>query len=302
MMKKFFKTFIGALSCAVMMTCSALGASAVSDNSAAGFDGDLSNCGVYDEKGLFDSDELAELDELVRETADELDMYIAIYLSDDARSEYSTESFADENYEALFGEDTDGVFYYMDLSEQYSAYDYISTSGKAIVLYQDSIDDMLDEIFDYLPASGETIYASEIERGIEEILNVLENYGDSEPGFWDYYHDTSTDKYIYYKNGELVVTSSKPAAAILKNLVFAIPGGIILGVIFYFMTKSHYKFKKGHNSAAYVCHEQTNFTQREDRFIRTRVSKTRIQSSSCGGRSGGGGGGGGSHGGGGGHR
>ncbi len=300
-MKNILKSIFSAVSCALVMGCSTIGAFAAVDNSAAGFDGDTSNCGVYDHKGLFDPDELETLDRKVREVSDELDMYIAIYLSDDAMSEYQTEVFADEEYEYLFGEDTDGVLYYMDLSEQYSAYDYISTSGKAIVLYQDSIDDMLEEIFDYLPASGETIYSGDIERGIEEILSVLQDYGDAEPGMFDYYYDENTDKYIYYDNGQVVVSPSKPLGAWLKGLLFAIPIGFIVFLLVYFITKSHYKFKNSCNPSVYIQHEDTVFSQREDRYIRTRTTRTKIQSSSGGG-GGGGRSGGGSHGGGGGHR
>lgn len=100
-MKNILKSIFSAVSCALVMGCSTIGAFAAVDNSAAGFDGDTSNCGVYDHKGLFDPDELETLDQKVREVSDELDMYIAIYLSDDAMSEYQTEVFADEDRKSV---------------------------------------------------------------------------------------------------------------------------------------------------------------------------------------------------------
>lgn len=302
-MKKIIKLITGAAVCLLIVSCSMINAFAASDNSAIGFDGDTSACGVYDDKGLFTDDELEELNELVQETADELDLYIAIYLSGSAMSETYTEYFADYAYEELFGADSDGVFYYMDLSEQYSAYDYISTSGKAMLLYDDHIDAMLESIFLYLPASGEPIISDDIAAGIDKICRTLKSY-DREPGKFEYEYDSYTGKYIYYKDGKTVISSSMPASVSLRNaLMFGLPAGLIVGLLFYFITKSHYKFKQSCNPHVYVSHEKTNFTQREDRFIRTYTTKTKIESSSSSGGGGGGShGGSGSHGGGGGHR
>lgn len=301
-MKRFIMFMTAVLSCAAVIACGAFSAFAESIIPAAGFNGDTSNCRVYDNKGLFTDKELKELDELVQETAEEIDMYIAIYLSDTARSEGSTQFFSDETYEELFGANSDGVFYYMDLSEQYSAYDYISTSGKAILLYDDHIDSMLSSIFNYLPASGEPITADEIAGGINKICQTFRAYS-REPKNNEYKYIEYNDTYVYYKDGETVISSSKPAAVRLKNaLLFGLPSGLIVGFLFFFITKSNYKFRKSCNPHVYVAREETNFTQREDRFIRTYTTKTKIESSSSSGGGGGSHGGSGSHGGGGGHR
>lgn len=303
-MKKFIRLITAAVSCMIIASCSMMCAFAASGNSAEGFDGDTSACGVYDDKGLFSDTKLEELNELVRETADELDIYIAIYLSDTARSESATTIFSDEAYEELFGADSDGVFYYMDLSEQYSAYDYISTSGKGMLLYDNHIDAMLESIFRYLPASGEPIESYQIESGIKQICSIFREYGKDDPGFFDYEYDSYTQKYIYFRDGETVITSSKPAAAWLRGLIFGVPVGLIVGLMVYFITKSRYKFKESCNPHVYVAHDETKFTQREDRFIRTYTTKTKIESSSSSSHGGGGRshGGSGSHGGGGRHR
>ena len=304
-MKRFMMFMAAVLSCAAVIVCGSVTAFAAKDiPPAAGFDGDTSDCRVYDEKGLFTEAELKKLDELVQETADELDMYVAIYLSDTARSEGVTQIFADEKYEELFEPNSDGVFYYMDLSEQYSAYDYISTSGKAILIYDDHIDSMLSSIFNYLPASGEPITADEISVGIEKICQTLRAYN-REPKNNEYRYVEYNGTYVYYKDGQTVVSSSKPPAVRVRNaLVFGLPSGLIVGLLFFFITKSNYKFKSSCSPHVYVSREETNFTQREDRFIRTYTTKTKIESSSSSHGGGGGGshGGSGSHGGGGGHR
>lgn len=304
MLKNCIKAISAAISCAVILSCSMISAFAASSskNYAKGFDGDTSLCGVYDEKGIFSDDELDELNELVQDTSDDLNLYILIYLSDTARSDASTETFADESYDDTFGTDTDGVFYYMDLSEQYSAYDYISTSGKGLLLYDSNIDSMLESIFNYLPASGEEIYSSQIKSGIMEICRQFKKYGKDTLGFFDYEYVSDTGKYVYYKDGATVVSYKRPAAARLVWLLIGAVIGIIVAVICYFVTKSHYKFKKSCNPQVYVARGETNFAVRDDRFIRTYTTKTKIETSSGGGSHGGGHSSGGSHGGGGGHR
>lgn len=301
-MKRFAKILCTLLSCAAILSMCGITVSAA-ENFARGYDEDESylSC-VYDVKGLFDDDTLEELNELVRETSEETGLYICIYLSREARYDSETEYFADMKYEELFGEDTDGVFYYMDLSEQYSAYDYISTSGKGMLCYDDHIDDMLDQIFLYLPSSGEEIEASEIELAIKEICRTFEYYASKGIGFMDYEHDSSTGHYIYMKGGEMYVTKSLPPAVLLIRMLIALGVGAVVAVICYFVVKNHYKFKPSCNPDVYVSREESRFTHRDDRFMRTYTTKTRIQSSSGGGGRSGGGRSRGSHGGGGRHR
>lgn len=298
-MKKFFCALTAVLSSAVILMGGGFTASAA-NNSAKGFDGDTSECGIIDDRGLFDSEECEELNEIVRDTAEKLDMYILIYLGKDSMSESYTQYFADQIYGNTFGPYTDGVCYYMDLSGGYSAYDFIFTSGKAMLLYDDSIDSMLEGIFEHLPASGEEITASEIYDGIKYICYTLEAYGEDDPSILDYGYVKSLGEYVYFKNGETVISSGKPPAIQFKALGIALLGGIVIAVICYFIVKAHYKFKKSCNPNVYVSREDTHFTRRDDHFIRQYTTRTKIESSSGGGR--GGGGGGGSRGGGGGGR
>lgn len=119
-------------------------------------------------------------------------MNIIIYLGDSSGwSEEYTKIFADSTYDDIFGTNTDGVFYYMDLSEDNDACDYISTSGIARIYFDNHIDDMFEKIFEYLPDTGEPVTDMQIQRGIQQILSVFnEYYNDTEESFVE---ETSTD-------------------------------------------------------------------------------------------------------------
>ncbi len=303
-MKKLYYYFTSAILCFAVLLSLPVNVSA--ENMAEGFDGANTACAVLDTKGVFVDDQQTyeELNQLVMKTSDELDLYIAVFLSDTALNEEQTRIYADEIYEDLFGADTDGVLYYMDLSEQSSAYDYISTSGKAMLYYDGETDSMLDEIFRHLPASGEAIKADQIEDGIRCIMQTFSDYAsDSELGFMNYKRDKSKGTYIYCRNGETVVSKRMPAAAWLKRLLFpGIPAGLATALLVFLIVRHRYKFKGGCSAAAYVSHGETDFIRSEDRYIRTRTTKHKIESNSGGSRGGGHSGGSGSHGGGGGHR
>ena len=91
----------------------------------------------------------------------------------------------------------------------------------------------------------------------------------------------------------------------IKYLPVGMLCGIVIALIMFFSIKSTYKFKKSCDSSVYVERNETDFTVRDDRFIRQYTTKTKIESSSSSGgshHSGGGSHGGGSHGGGGRHR
>lgn len=299
-MKKFVTAAFTLLMTLIMLPVMPISASA-KENYHQGWNGDASASKFIDNVDFFSDSEEAEINKKVQETAEKLEMNIIVlaagyefHMSDD-----QTELFCDSSYDSTYGEDTDGVFFFMDFTGKKPAYDYISTSGKAVLFYQDYIDEIFDAVYSYLPSSDSdyTQHTDEIEEGIYCFLGQLSEYQGSK----SYYYDSDSGKYFQYKDGKLVITTSKPLRARLKALIFAIPIGAVAGLIFFFATKSAYKFKNSANPNVYVSHEDTRFIHREDRFIRTYTRKTKIESSS-GSRSGGGGGGGGGHGGGGSHR
>lgn len=273
---------------------------------------EFDNCGIISQIGLFDEEEFDELNELVRDTAEEINMYVCVVLGTNIYSDSGIEEFADLFYEDMFGENTDGLIYYMDLSGRYEAYDYISTSGLARLVYTDyendgydnRIDDIFDNVFVHLPSSGEPIEADDISAGITELCNSLESINKKGPKKLYYHYDKYDDEYLYLKGEDVVISKTKPLYAIIKYAPIGLLVTAIVALISILSIKSSYKFRKSFSSSSYVEKDNTMFNVRTDTFIREYTRKTRIQSSSSGGggRSGGGRSGGGGHGGGGRHR
>lgn len=273
---------------------------------ANGFDGNYINSSFLDNTGLVENSD--ELTTLVQQTAQKLKMNIFIYSAgknDINRSDYDIERFADDFYDEIYGEETDGVFYYMDVSGRSPTCDRISTSGKAILIYQKNIENIFIRLDNYLPASTEPVKAEHIENAVKGFLSALEDYSTYKPSAFEYYHDESSGKYMFMKNGEFVVSRNKPLIFnIILMIVFLIVGAVV-ALITYFVTASNYKFKKSQNPVIYAKNENTVFRRSTDEFIRTYTTKHKIQTNSGGGgRSGGGGGhhSGGGHGGGSHHR
>lgn len=268
-----------------------------------GFDGQSSNSNFVDNADIIENSD--DITELIQQTSEELQMNIYVYIagsSDYNKSDYEIETFADSSYDEIFGEETDGVFYYIDLSGRSPAYDYISTSGKAVLLYQKNIDNIFSQLDNYLPASGQTVYSEDIENAIEKFLNLLKSYSNKIPSSMEYYYDESSGKYMFMKNGEFLVSRNKPITYNLFFMGICIIIGLVTTVIVYFVTKHRYKFKKSQNSMVYVKNEKTVFNKNIDMFIRTYTTKHKIETSSSSGSRGGGGHSGGGHGGGGHHR
>ena len=276
------------------------------ENDYAGWNGNYQDSFLYDEdKNLFSDAQRHELDEMIQQKAKELEMNILIYVNGTYRSDYDTKEFCDYTYEAFFQPDTDGLMYYLDLSSKVPAYDYISTSGKAILLYENCRESIFDHMDLYLPSSGSSYESDQIYRAVEEFLDQLSVYSNRGSSNFSYYHDKGKDTYIYYKNGELYVTHKKPLAVLVRIWIISAVIGLIAALITFLISKGHYTFKTKTNPSVYLSKDAVNFTQRSDSHIRTYQTRNRISSnSSSGGHRSGGGGhhSSGSHGGGGHHR
>ncbi len=289
-MKKFVTAAFTLLMTLIMLPVMPISASA-KENYYQGWNGDASASRFIDNVDFFTDSEEAEINKKIQETAEALEMNILIlaagyeyYMSDE-----QTETFSDSSYDTTYGVDTDGIFFFMDFTGKKPAYDYISPSGKAMIFYKDNIDSILNAVYSYLPSSDSdyTQHTDDIKDGIYCFLGELSEYYGSDSSFYDEY----SERYYYIDGEEVVITRSKPFLLRLKALLFAVPIGAIAGLIFFFATKSAYKFKSSANPSVYVSNENSRFIHREDRFIRTYTTKTKIETSSGGSRSGGGGGG-----------
>lgn len=309
-MKRLLSLMASAFICLCMLPMMTVSASAAKENFAKGFDGNSSQSRIIDNEygngnGVFAGEKqyFRNLDDKIKLASEGLQMNILVYVGGVARGNYQTETFADDSYDEMYGPDTDGVFYYLDLSGKRPAYDYISTSGKAVLNYQESIDEIFSRLDLYLPKSGQPIYAEDIYKAIDKFVDLLYEYNDTSTSGLRYYLDSDTGKYFYYRNNQLIITrdGKPPAIWLISALIGAGIGGLTT-LISYLIAKRGYKFKSKTNPVIYLSSEAVRFTDKSDVFIRSYVTKHRIESSSGGGgggRSGGGGGGGGGHGGGG---
>ena len=288
------------------------------DNYAAGFDGDTSKSGFAElsptgsevQDYLFSAEEADAINQAVKEMAGKLEMNIFVYASRTPIDDYDTEIFADDSYDEMFGPDTDGLFYYMDLSGKSPAYDYISTSGKAILTYEDCRDSIFYALDNFLPSSsdvqanGLAPYKDNIMAGIMEFLKKLDYYATTAYSPKKVFKSYVTGKYVYYNKGVLYVTTTRPPAQKMKLFFFCELIGFIVSWSFSARIRKKYFFVTTPNSRIYMSDNDVHFIQSEDTFLREHTSKTAVSSSSSGGHRSGGShrSGGGTHGGGGHHR
>ncbi|MDD7517867.1 hypothetical protein [Ruminococcus flavefaciens] len=309
MMKRLFSIISAVVICLCLLPMTVIHASAAS-NDYAGWDGNWQNSTLIDTEynggeGLFSEENKAALIEKIQDCSKKLEMNILVYVGGVYRYDEVTKSFCDTQYDQTYGNDTDGVFYYIDLSGKSPAYDYISTAGKAILCYENYKENIFESLDYYLPSSGSTIYESDIYNAVDAFLNQLVKYAETSHSAFNYYHDKNTGRYVYYKDGKLMITDKKPPALWLMIALICSAIGALVGLITYFIAKNSYKFKSKTNPSIYLSPNDAHLSQNSDTFIRSYVTKHRIESNSGGGSRGGGGGhhsGGGSHGGGGHHR
>ena len=281
-------------------------------NDAKGFDGETitSVFGESDvENQFFSKEEVYELCAKVRATSEKLKMHIMVYAGRIPMSDDDVKDFADSCYDKLYGEDTDGVFYYIDMTGKKPAYDYISTSGRAVLYYEKAREEIFSALDEYLPSSvevqlnGYEPYRQDIKKAVIQFLKELEYYAETFDDYNYCYQSPNTGKYVYYYNGEVVVTDSRPP----KHKFNLMMTGLILGFIFArILTRrilKKYRFIGTVSAGTYISNDGIKL-ESADTFIREYTTKHYNPPSSS--SSGGGGGrshsSGGSHGGGGHHR
>ena len=222
-------------------------------NLSQGFSGDTSKSGVVDNCGLFEDDPrtLEGLDEAVKACAGNIGMNVMVYIAGDEKAYYTdsyTDEFTDILYDSAFGEYTDGLIYYMDLSGKSPAYDCISKSGKAMIYYDDDTCEKIFKTMDYyLPSSGNLPDADRIRDGIYVFCDKLEQYNeDASPGSFKYEHDTDSQPnvYVYVMDGKTYITkegSAKDAQTHGRR-----GHRSYCGLLICIITKSRYRFRKQH--------------------------------------------------------
>ena len=314
-MKRRIFSLIAALCCLVVF--------ALPVSAARPYENCIANCKLYDPDNLFTEMEQEELSRLIRQTSDAADVYVAVYVlngSEQDMTKSSCISYADDRYDELFnpqyGVDTDGVLLVLNLQMPASdtgRYLYISTSGMGQLYYYEELNNpycrceqMMDHIVNYFPPGQQ----GDPNQAILAFCNDVERYAKSGAPHHAFTRDYSSGLYYYEKNGKLVSSKTLPLSYRLNLfaglLIGLIAGGLTM-LISFLVIKSSYKFRKSLSASNYISDKETTFYQRDDMFIRTHTSKSRIDTDRGGGGGFSGGGsshsssGGHSHGGGGGH-
>lgn len=311
-MKKFLSFASAVLLCLAILPLFIVEMDASAKQFYNGWNGNTTLSGIDDDCNMFSKEEEEEMTELIQQYSSKLKLNIYIFLAGnefDHYSQYKTECFADDSYDQRFGEDTDGVYFFMDFSGKVPNYHYISTSGRAVLTYQDHMQSIFSHMKMYMPKSS-TDYSDckdAIRTSVEQFLTVFERYSNRTPNAFSYYYDkdSTPPKYFYYFLGKYHVSSTKPPFMQMFYALIGAVAGTITALITYFCIKKNYKFKNAANPNVYLRRDTTKFLHKDDVFLRSHTSRTRIETDSDS-RSGGGGshshsGGGGGHSSGGGH-
>ena len=262
------------------------------------------NAYFRDEAEVFANDFIwSQLFDDIQKTADNIGMNIAVFIGGAYRDDNTTETFASKSSEYLFGKegDVDSVFLYLDFEGRSTSYDYIDTFHDARLYFTDSdIEDIIDDMYDYLPSSGSTVYKSDVNTAIKVFLDALESEKSYGANFEAYYYNEETKKYHYSFLGNIIESSIFPYRYFIIFLLTALVVGVICAVVSGARIRKKYKFREGESASVYTSNSRVSFRNVQDIYLGSHVTKQKIESGHGGG--GGGGGGGGSHGGGGGHR
>lgn len=255
------------------------------------------NIGFYDIQGVVDDEDEAELTALIREAADEIDMYVAVVIiGPETPLTFDSEviAYADQLYTDMFNsgpvgveEDTDGILL---LINNATKYDFITTSGIGQIYFSNDPDnDRINMIFDDI---WDAMLDGNYKRVVRDFCDSICYYYDKGYSHSDYVYEPGKG-YGMIENGVLVWKDAPPkdyTVWLFVSLCCA-GAGLITAICVYFGVQSSYKFKKSLNPTNYICNSESVMHESSDNFLREYTSKVRIQSSSSsggGGRSGGG--------------
>ncbi len=216
---------------------------------------------IMDEWNYLSDDEMQRTIEKAQSFSDKTGYNVGFVISDDIGSKNEVE-YGDDIYDEVFGINTDGVLF---LINNDTLYDYIGTSGEAILMYDDyRLDCTLDDVYD-------TTVAGDYDEAFSVFINTLTGYyeagiPDSNEGFYVDEETSTLERAINY--GPFVM---------IGFVGFLIAGGICYGVIW-----SSYRFKSAPSARCYVDKNDTVYRDRSDTFIRQYTTSHKIDTSSSG--------------------
>lgn len=246
---------------------------------------------IYDEGGRLDKKQYDECLARLQTAADKTNMNVGVILGVQNRSDLTIETAAKSSYTELFGNNTNGLLYYIDLKGQ-SPYDYIATRGMGQFYYtnsatNDRISDIFTAVDPYLYPAGSEDVAGAVMQFAEEVEYY---YNAGIPDRYYYYDDETRMYYSIGDDGKVLATTGKPyrdSGTIVGTVILFTGIGLLVAVIVFFAVKSRYKFKYSLSPTNYVNRKNVEFYNQYDNHVHTHTSKVHLNSDSGGSRSGG---------------
>lgn len=223
----------------------------------------------------------------LKTAADETGMNVGLYLSASNRSQSGTEDFTKSLNENVFGEDSDSVMYYIDLSGASSVNDFIASSGTAQLYITDSGNTDYDDEPIYGNRIDNIFYSNDenLVKGNENIVEAAKLYCSKLISYKNkgmvegsFYYSNKTGKYYAAKNGEVVEKSMMQIniSRIGSSLFIGLFVGLIIWVIIFLVVKQRYKFRSTPSAAVYTGQNDIIFHKRSDVFIRKYTTRVNV--------------------------
>ena len=227
---------------------------------------------VYDDAGLFTEYEIDELEEMCINSAMQTKLEVVVATINDSQGK-SSMVYADDFYDDMgFGYDqgASGLILLMDMDNREI---YISTAGIAIEYFNDNdIDNELDDLYDFMVSEDYYNAAVTFINDVNSHVSYINNqyYDDVELWFEGDYTD--------YKEFE-----EDNHKSIFANPFIDLGIAIVVSTIIVICMTSKSKSGMTVNANTYINKNKLNIHSSMDTYLRTSVTKTKIQSSSGGG-------------------
>ena len=211
---------------------------------------------VYDFANLLTDSEEQALAAQIRDFCGRTGLDLPLVTTSDAEGK-SSRDYADDFYDYNgfgVGENADGMLLLIDMDNRQA---YLSTTGRAINLFTDSeIYDVTDPVAERL---GDGDYYGGCQTGINRIIAHVE------------------------EENEKSTLSGRFARSARRLPFYLLAAGGLTALILYGMTRSHKTARRAQHAGSYLDQQSLAFPLREDTFIRSSLTRRKIESSSGGG-------------------
>lgn len=229
---------------------------------------------VVDSANLLTEEQEERLQTACVDFVEQYGLDIVVVTIDDNQGKSST-AYADDYYDYNgygLGDDCSGLLLLIDMDARNL---WISTTGEGIRVYTDTrIDRMLDDIYGYV---AEEDYFS----GAMAFILSAGKYAAQGVTSDQYNYDTETGESDPYYQPDFWKT-------LLKRMGQAALGSLVLTLIVVIAVRGSKGKKETVNATTYLDSHNYHLYRKQDSFLRTSVSKTRINDSNSGGGGGGG--------------